>query len=1001
MALQKQSINVNFAQGLDLKTDSKQVDMSKFLGLSNAVFGSGGALNKRNGFGDLTTLPNSAGTTITTLNDNLVATGSILQAYSMSTQSWLNRGTIQPVAIDTQPLVRNSTSQVSPDIAISESGLVCTVYVDSGIAYYQVTDNRTGQMVVSRTALPSTATNPRVFQLGRYFIITFGATVSGSPHLRYMAIPLTMPASPLAATDISVQISAITGAYDAYVSGNNLFIALNGSDGGGALRIHRLSSSLIVSAATVVAGRRADLLSVTTDDTISPQTVWVSWWDTTANHGYTMQLTNTLVQTLAPTQIITATDSCQITSKAKNGTVFVAYQVINTYSYNSVRTDYINTVSCTSTGTVSSTVTILRGVGLQSKLFSDNSGTLYMLAVQQSAFQNTYFLIDYSGNVVAKLAYSNGGGYASSFVLSNVIALDDNYYVSYLFKDLLVSANKFTGADTAGGIYTQTGINMAKLAINTSAQYSAEIAGSLHLTGGLLWQYDSVKPVELGFNIWPEDIEVNTSTTGGLLTAQQYYYKVTYEWTDAQGQLHRSAPSLAAGIVTTGATSSNTLEIPTYRQTYKTGQNPVRIVVYRWSTAQQNYFQVSSITSPTLNNTAVDSVTYVDILADDAILGNTLLYTTGDVVENIAPPSASVSTLYKSRLMLVDSENKNLIWYSKQVIQSTPIEMSDLFTIYVAPTAGAQGSTGDITALSAMDDKLIIFKNDAIYYITGTGPDNTGANNDFSEPTYITGTVGCIEPKSIVFMPLGIMFQSDKGIWLLGRDLSTKYIGADVETFNSSPIVAALAIPGTNEVRISLKSGEVLMYDYYYNQWGTFTNIPATSATLYQGRHTYLNSLGQIRQETPGLYIDGSSPVLVSFTTAWIKLTGLQGYQRAYFFYLLSEYISPYKMNIQISYDYKVAVSQTVVLTPENISSTWGSDALWGSGSTWGGSDSIDQRRVFLDKQKCQSVQISLTEIFDSSQGVAAGAGFSMSGINFIIGGKDIKPKVSAGQNAG
>ncbi len=156
------------------------------------------------------------------------------------------------------------------------------------------------------------------------------------------------------------------------------------------------------------------------------------------------------------------------------------------------------------------------------------------------------------------------------------------------------------------------------------------------------------------------------------------------------------------------------------------------------------------------------------------------------MVENIGAPPTSVMTLFKSRLFLVDAEDKNLLWYSKQVIESTPVEMSDLFTLFVAPTIGAQGNTGPITALSSMDDKLIIFKKNAIYYLVGVGPDNTGASNDFSDPVFVTSTVGCDEQNSIVFTPNGLQFQSDKGIWLLGRDLSTTYIGSPVEESNAS-----------------------------------------------------------------------------------------------------------------------------------------------------------------------------------------------------------------------
>ena len=205
------------------------------------------------------------------------------------------------------------------------------------------------------------------------------------------------------------------------------------------------------------------------------------------------------------------------------------------------------------------------------------------------------------------------------------------------------------------------------------------------------------------------------------------------------------------------------LDVPTLRLTYKIAPNPVRIVGYRWSTAQQVYYQFTSVTNPTINDTTIDSVVITDTFSDAQILGNAILYTTGGVIEDIAAPASIASALFSNRLFLIDAEDQNLLWFSKQVIQNVPFEMSDLLTLYIAPTTGAQGSTGPMTALSAMDDKLIIFKKDAIYYINGSGPDNTGANSTFSDPVFITATVGCSNPNSIVLLPHGIMFQSDKG----------------------------------------------------------------------------------------------------------------------------------------------------------------------------------------------------------------------------------------------
>lgn len=994
MALVKQPVPVNFAKGLDTKTDDKQVALGNFLELQNSVFDKLGRLTKRNGFANITTLPNANQTTLTTLNDNLLATGSNLYAFSQDTNQWLNQGLVQPVQLSSQPLVRVSTSQSSPDTAIASTGLTCLVYVDNSLAYYQISDSTTGQQIVPRTALSATATNPRCFVLGRYFIITFIATVGGTPHLQYIAIPTAIPTAPIAATDIDTTVNTLSAGYDGYVANNNLYLAWAGS--ATTIRLRYLSSTLIVSSVVTVASHTSTLMAVTADTSASTAVVWISYWDATSTNGYVAAFSQTLAPILASTQIITTTSINEITSVATNGILTVIYENANTYGYSpNAKTDFLSKVTVTQSGTVSSTVVILRSVGLASKAFIGDMGTIYVIATYGETNQPTYFLIDSTGAIYMRLAYSNGGGYEASQVLPSVASLDGQYLVPYLFKDFLATVNKsaIDGAIPPAGqplnaIYTQTGINLAKFAINTSNQHSSEIANTLHLTGGQLWQYDGVRPVEHGFQVWPENVAATTATTGGSVGAGTYYYAFTYEWTDNQGNLHRSAPSIPIALTTTGSTSLNTINVPTLRLTYKVAPNPVRIVGYRYSVAQPVWYQFTSITSPTVNNPAADSVTITDGFADSSILGNTLLYTTGGVVENIAAPASIASALYKNRLFLVDAEDRNLLWYSKQVIENTPVEMSDLFTVYVAPTSGSQGSTGPITALSAMDDKLIIFKRDAAYYMTGNGPDNTGANNDFGDPTYITSSVGCTNPNSIVLTPNGIMFQSDKGIWLLARDLTTRYIGAPVEQYNDQTVMAAQSIPATNQIRFILDNRITLMYDYYVDQWGTFNNTFAISATLYHNAHTYLNSFGQVFQETPGSYVDGSTPVLMSFKTSWINIAGLQGFERFYFMYLLGTYITPFTLNVQIAYNYNPSATQAVIVTPDNYSPPYGGEALWGSGDFWGGPSNVLSALVFPEIQKCQSFQITINEIYDPSQGVAAGEGLTLSGLNLVIGVK-------------
>jgi hypothetical protein len=567
--------------------------------------------------------------------------------------------------------------------------------------------------------------------------------------------------------------------------------------------------------------------------------------------------------------------------------------------------------------------------------------------------------------------------------------------------------------------------------VTTSASYSVAPTGTTTTGSNVLTAMSSTSGIGLGMAVSgtgvPADqfvTAIGTTTvtfgpgvasgnnsaetitlTGNITTAQQYYYQVIYDWTDNQGNEQRSAPSIPVTITTTGSTSINTLNIPTLRLTYKTA-NPAKIRIYRWSTAEQVYYEVTSITQPLMNDTTVDSVTFIDGFTDNAIVGNNIIYTTGGVVEDVNGPASNIMTLFDTRLWLVDAEDPNLLWYSKQVIEGTPVEMSDLFTLYVAPNTGTSFSTGGITGLAPMDDKIIMFKKDAIYYMNGTGPDNTGSNSQYSQPIFVTSTVGCTNQQSIVLMQNGLMFQSDKGIWLLGRDLSTQYIGAAVEEFNSSVVNSAINVPAQNQIRFTLNTGQTLMYDYYYQQWGTFSDVPAVSSCIFESLHTFINQYGSVYQEQPGVYLDGSNPVLMNFTTSWFDLAGLQGYQRLNFFYILGQYYSPHKLQYSIAYDYNSSPSQSNVIQPTNFSSAVPSS--YGVPSApFGAKTNVEQWRVFAAQQRCESFQLSMQELFDPTLGTSAGFGLTISGLNLVVSvKKGFKPirnasSIGGGTNRG
>lgn len=1006
MALQRQSATINFRLGLDTKSDPFQINIGNFLNLTNSVFGKTGGMVKRNGFGSLPSLPDSSSSFLTTFNNNLTAIGSNLYALNAGGAKWYNFGNYPACNLSVLPLVRNNNNQSYVDTALSSNGLVCAVFNENvptsstttSFAKYAILDATTGQSIVRPTNIFSSfgtvSFSPKVWSLGNYFIIVYGTFNGSVYHLQYSSIPINNVNTVSSSIDISTNYAPNSrGAFDAALANNALYISWN-SVGSQGVKTTYLNQFLGLVTPVTYNSVSANIINVSTDLSGNSPIIWNTVYNQTSSSGNTWALNSNLAS-IASASIYTNSSSgliTNLTSTVYKNVNQIFYEVNNIYSYGSITSsNLIKTISVGINGSLSQTSVVNRSVGLSSKAFLIGTSS-YFLSAYQSSYQPTYFLeklnpIDKTGLIVSRFAYGNGGGYSFSG-LPDVTASGNSVSIGYLFKDLVAAVNKDTNVPSGtqiNGIYSQTGINLIKFNFNTSLLSTAETAGTLNMNGGFLWSYDGTLFAEQNFFLYPDNVNVVSSGNGGFLSAQTYFYQALYRWTDNQGNINRSAPSIPITVVLASGTSINTIQIPTLRLTYKT-INPICIEIYRWSTAQQVYYQITSIATPLVNDPSVDSLSFTDTLSDSTILGNNLLYTTGGVVEDVGAPSFNALTLFDNREWGIDAEDPNKLWYSKTVIENTPVEMSDLFTLFVPPTTSTQLSTGPMKCLAPMDDKLIIFKRNAIYYINGTGPDNTGANSQYSQPVLITSTVGCENQNSIVFMPNGLMFQSDKGIWLLGRDLSTNYIGAAVERYNSAFVESALTIPETNEIRFTLDNGITLLYDYYYQQWGTFSGIPGISSTLYNNLHTYIDSFGRVFQETPGLYLDGSNPVLMSFTTGWLNLTGLQGFQKIYELYLLGNYSTPHTLTCGVAYDYNPNITQLPQIYPNNFSQNWGVSSTWGSQSLWGGLTQREQWQVNFERMECQSFQISFNEYYDSRFGVAAGAGLEISAINLVYG---------------
>jgi hypothetical protein len=211
--IQKQPVNINFSQGLETKTDPFQTPIGKFNVLQNSVFDKGGLLQKRNGFAQLTSLPDASSNFVTTFNDDLTAIGSKLRAYSAPSKQWVDKSAINVASLSVTEAVRNNLSQVSVDSGTSANGFTLISYVETdGTNYlhkYVVIDAATGQNIIGPIALTEADTvvnAARVFVTDNYFLIVYGYYTGATNLLRFIAVSTSDPRNATAPATCSLSL---------------------------------------------------------------------------------------------------------------------------------------------------------------------------------------------------------------------------------------------------------------------------------------------------------------------------------------------------------------------------------------------------------------------------------------------------------------------------------------------------------------------------------------------------------------------------------------------------------------------------------------------------------------------------------------------------------------------------------------------------------------------------------------------------------------------------
>jgi len=464
-----------------------------------------------------------------------------------------------------------------------------------------------------------------------------------------------------------------------------------------------------------------------------------------------------------------------------------------------------------------------------------------------------------------------------------------------------------------------------------------------------------------GIPFYPVGITAVAASTGSL-EAGVHQVVAVYEYiTSTDKKVFRSAATVPISVTVT-AGQKITFTCPTLRadfvDTTQASNNLLvtRIAIYCTAANQQIFYRIGGYANSTGADTVSDDILQV-------FNSSEVLYTQSGELDDEPPPPTHTVCAHQNRIFAVN-EFRDTLRFSKPAGGAYGLSFPADFEI---PIPNAKGK---VVAVASMDDKLFVFCQRGIYFITGEGPNDLGQGSTYSPPQLIVDGTGAIDGSAHVLAvcEAGIAFQTNQGLRMLSRGLgliraeSGMYWGAEVDSDISRtvPLAAALFYGAKNQLRF-YDGTNAYVYDTHFNQWSRFTNQPFVDAVLTAEQLALAASSGDVFEE--GGSTDAGTAVALTVVTPWMKLAGVQGFQRIYKALLLGTYRSASTLSIQVGYDYADAYETA---------QTFDTSAF---------STSVPiELRYDLPKQKCAAVRFKISESGGS------GDGFSLTDLSLEFG---------------
>lgn len=969
--LAAQVVQLPFSGGLDEKTQPELVEPGAFLTLSNLLHTKGGSLTKPFG---LTALANTtfgsgiaAGKRLFGRQDEIcLIDGHWLFSYSATAQTWFPMGRIPECVVGSRQQLAGITTFPSDYVVATANGYLIAVYGTLGGYRCTVRDLANGATLACPDAVlntPKRITNLRIGAVGNTVVIV-GIGVDTSSEIVAHTLNVSNPAGITTGWSAETLLASDnqTGGnfqFDVAYGASQFYLAYeNNAASNNRITVTTFSSALTQNGTTQL-NTLADLdfaigCGVGPDGS-GNEMLWLAYRTQSDQHVYGFALSSALAVTGTKGTLITPDNAGERPTMlgwvpTANGQ---ATLVAGDDATNTAHSLYY--VGCF----ISGGVTTSGYNALQSQSFPQQrryrlhlasqpfamGGRFYVMARYQkvsatvSSTENQLACVDVTGNgnttytsirpiawVAPRLSMQGTSpgaeGHQRPVIVGNKV-----YFLHVVARAgaSVVSSINYNWQTASAGLEL-VGLDFA----DSNRWQPAQLGQLVLMSGGVPSYYDGKRVAELGFFVPPT--VVSSSTMAGAGLNGTYQYVAVYEQSDGTGQYHRSAPSVPFTVATGGAVASITVNITTLQVTMRidldsseAGRNPPRIAIYRTVAGGSTFYRVGYMT----NDATVDTLAFIDSATDGTVSAQELLYTQpgtqGGAQFRVPPSSFRGLVVHQDRVIGIGDDGVSLWPSGAHVIGEGPW-FADTFQIPIE--AG-----GPITALGSMDGRHIVYKRNAIAIIDGSGPPDAGGPG-FSDAQYISTQIGCIEPRSVVVTSMGTFFQSLRGIELLTRGMSVEgFFGRDVEAEEVLYPITTSATMSEGEGKVYFTciasegsaSGEILLYDMVFGSWSVLPLAAQSSAAIGASPGvmpimSFLAASGSAFQQNKATYLSSLGAFQPSvMETPWIKMAGLQGYQRVRRAVLLANAATGHDITVSLAFNFNGTYVKSETFTAAQI----------------------------------------------------------------------------------